>query len=67
MQGIRLVASPPVPNEQPLPMGHDIASYQPPWKTMLEFGANHDLDRMDPNHPQLQHLMHQVRAPLPAK
>ena len=38
----------------------DIHGYQPPWKALSEFALHQDLDRMDPNAPQFQHLVGQV-------
>ena len=38
----------------------DIHGYQPPWKALSEFALHQDLDRMDPNGPQFQHLVGQV-------
>ena len=40
----------------------DIHGYQPPWKALSEFALHQDLDRMDPNAPQFQHLVGQVRS-----
>ena len=38
----------------------DIHGYQPPWKALSEFALHQDLDRMDANAPQFQHLVGQV-------
>ncbi|XP_066951886.1 insulin gene enhancer protein ISL-1-like isoform X3 [Macrobrachium rosenbergii] len=60
MQGIPLVASPPVHAEAP----HgalDVTAYQPPWKTLTEFALTQDLERLDPTHPQYQHMLQQSR------
>lgn len=61
MQGIPLIASPPEQGD-PNPHSHNIAHYQPPWKSLSEFGMIHDLDRLDSSAPQYQQLMQQVSA-----
>ena len=38
----------------------DIHGYQPPWKALSEFALHTDIDRLDPNGPQFQHLVGQV-------
>ena len=43
----------------------DIHGFQPPWKSLTDF-ALHDLDRMDPNSPQFQHLVGQVTIDSPS-
>ncbi|XP_042215123.1 insulin gene enhancer protein isl-2b-like [Homarus americanus] len=61
MQGIPLVASPPVHSEAP-PTPIDVTAYQPPWKTLTEFALTHDLERLDPSHPQYQHMLQQMHG-----
>ncbi|XP_069948544.1 insulin gene enhancer protein ISL-1-like isoform X2 [Cherax quadricarinatus] len=60
MQGIPLVASPPVHSEAP-PTPIDVTAYQPPWKSLTEFALTHDLERLDPSTPQYQHMLQQIR------
>ncbi|XP_063596675.1 insulin gene enhancer protein ISL-1-like [Penaeus indicus] len=61
MQGIPLVASPPVHAEAaPTPL--DVTAYQPPWKSLTEFALAHDLERLDPSHPQYQHMIQQMHG-----
>ena len=57
-----LPASIPVRHESPLgPLNPvDIHGYQPPWKALSEFALHTDIDRLDPNGPQFQHLVGQV-------
>ena len=59
MQGIPLVASPPVQAEG-VPPPHDVTAYQPPWKSLTEFALTHDLDRLDPSNSQYQQMLQQV-------
>ncbi|KAK8403393.1 hypothetical protein O3P69_000479 [Scylla paramamosain] len=61
MQGIPLVASPPVQTDPPsAPL--DVTAYQPPWKSLTEFALTHDLDRLDPTTPQYQHMIQQMHG-----
>jgi len=63
MQGIPMVATSPVRHEPPLGLNPmDIHGYQPPWKSLSEFALHGDIDRMDPNGPQFQHLMGQMHG-----
>ena len=38
----------------------DIHGFQPPWKSLTDFALHQEMDRMDPNSPQFQHLVGQV-------
>ena len=42
----------------------DIHGFQPPWKSLTDFALHQDLERMDPNSPQFQHLVGQVSRAL---
>ncbi|XP_050716746.1 insulin gene enhancer protein ISL-1-like isoform X2 [Eriocheir sinensis] len=61
MQGIPLVASPPVHSDAP-PPPLDVTAYQPPWKSLTEFALTHDLERLDPTTPQYQHMLQQMHG-----
>ncbi|GAB6032470.1 Insulin protein enhancer protein isl-1 [Chamberlinius hualienensis] len=59
MHGVPMIASSPVRHESPLHVNAvDVQSYQPPWKALSEFAMQSDLDRLDPNAPSFQQLMH---------
>jgi len=64
MQGIPMVATSPVRHESPIgPLNPvDIHGYQPPWKALSEFALHTDIDRLDPNGPQFQHLVGQMHG-----
>ena len=38
----------------------DIQSYEAPWKALSDFALHTDLERLNPNTPQFQHLVNQV-------
>ncbi|CAO1375229.1 unnamed protein product [Diamesa hyperborea] len=66
MQGIPLIASPPVKHEFPLNyQGYEVTKYQPPWKTFSEYAMNSDSDERSSfeNHtPAFQHLVNQLHG-----
>ena len=68
MQGIPLIASPPMKHEFPLNyQGYEVTKYQPPWKTFSEYAMNSDSDERSSfeNHtPAFQHLVNQVNYSL---
>ena len=73
MRGVPMVAGSPVRHDSPVPMGAglDVHSYQPPWKALADYASLQP--DIDPNAPQFQHLVSQVRnapstpPPLPQK
>ena len=62
MHGIPMVATSPVRHESPVGMNPavEIQPYEPPWKALADFALHTDLDRLNPNAPQFQHLVNQV-------
>ena len=70
MHGIHMVATSPVRHDSPVggPSGSvpggpvDIQSYEPPWKALSDFALHSDIDRLNPNGPNFQHLVNQVRV-----
>jgi insulin gene enhancer protein ISL-1 len=62
MPGVPLIASSPVRHDSPLNLhGHEVTSYQPPWKALSDFALHADLDNNGVNHtPAFQHLVNQV-------
>ena len=66
LTGVPMVASSPIRHDGgPMGVGIggplDVTAYQAPWKTLSDFALTHDLDRVDPNSPQYQQLIQQVR------
>lgn len=63
MQGIPLIASPPIKHESPMSyQGYEVTKYQPPWKTFSEFAMQNDSENDAPTQtPAFQHLVNQVR------
>ena len=61
MQGIPLIASPPVKHESPVNhQGYEVTKYQPPWRTFSDFAMQNDSDDCTST-PAFQHLVNQVR------
>jgi insulin gene enhancer protein ISL-1 len=62
MPGVPLIASSPVRHDSPLNLhGHEVTSYQPPWKALSDFALHADLDNNGVNHtPAFQHLVNQA-------
>lgn len=62
MNGIPLIASPPIKHESPLScQGFEVTRYQPPWKTFSDFAIQNDSDDCTQT-PGFQHLVNQVGA-----
>lgn len=60
MNGIPLIASPPVKHESPTNYhGYEVTKYQPPWKTFSDFAMHNDSDDCTQT-PGFQHLVNQV-------
>ena len=61
MQGIPLIASPPVKHESPLNFqGYEVTKYQPPWKIFSDYGVQNDSDHCIST-PAFRHLVNQVK------
>jgi insulin gene enhancer protein ISL-1 len=62
MQGIPLIASPPVKHEPPINyQGYEVTKYQPPWKIFSEFAMQNDSENdTRTSTPAFQHLVNQV-------
>ena len=39
----------------------DVQAYEPPWKALCDFALHSDLEKLNQNSPQYQHLVNQVR------
>lgn len=58
-----MIATSPVRHDPPIGVNPvDIHGFQPPWKSLTDFALHQDLDRMDPNSPQFQHLVGQMHG-----
>lgn len=69
MHGIPMRASSPVRHDSPLNQyGHEVTTYQPPWKALSEFALHSDFEtKFDPtaHNPQtIQNLVNQVSSRL---
>ncbi|CRL00810.1 CLUMA_CG014062, isoform A [Clunio marinus] len=62
MNGIPLIASPPVKHESPLNyQGYEVTKYQPPWRTFSEFAIQNESDDCLQT-PGFQHLVNQLHG-----
>lgn len=64
INGIRMIANSPIPQEMPntSPYDIDVRMYQPPWQTLTNFAMNANLksEPIDMEHPDFRRLVHQV-------
>ena len=65
MHGVPMLASSPMRHDMAVSAGGgsrpvDVHGYEPPWKALCDFALHSDLDRLNPNAPHYQNIVHQV-------